>query len=149
MNALKQECIKNERKNERTKERNNERKKERTKEKFYHAGWWDLDWKKIAIPYPKKYSKSPSVVHSIRASCENAAMFSCKKSNLAGKVPTSKEGKKICSIKIFFICSIHHANCWGLIVKKKLLDKNIFYLLYTPCQLLGLDCKKNILSPHQ
>ena len=33
--------------------------------------------KNISMPYPKKYSKSPSVVHSIRASCENAAMFSC------------------------------------------------------------------------
>ena len=43
--------------------------------------------KNISMPYPKKYSKSPSVVHSIRASCENAAMFSCKKSNLAGRVP--------------------------------------------------------------
>ena len=45
--------------------------------------------KKISMPYPKKYSKSPSVVHSIRASCENAAMFSCKKYNLTGRVPTS------------------------------------------------------------
>ena len=58
----------------------------------------------------KKYSKSPSVVHSIRASCENAAMFSCKKSNLTGRVPTSKEKKKI--------------------------DINIFYLLYTPCHMV-------------
>ena len=46
------------------------------------------------MPYPKKYSKSPSVVHFIRASCENAAMFSCKKSNLAGRVLICNRIKK-------------------------------------------------------
>ena len=45
-----------------------------------------INKKKIKIII-KIYSKSPSVVYPIRASCENAAMFSCKKSNLAGRVP--------------------------------------------------------------
>ena len=42
--------------------------------------------KNISMPYPKKYSKSPSVVHSIRAICEKTPKSkSCKKFNLVGK----------------------------------------------------------------
>ena len=101
MSALKHECIKNERKNERKKERKrgkkNERKKEREKKRtrekknerkknYTMQDDETLIEKKITIPYPKKYSKSPSVLHSIRAICEKTPKSkSCKKSNLVGK----------------------------------------------------------------
>ena len=62
-----------------------------------NMAWASLQKKKINKKKirKKKYSKSPSVVHSIRASYANAAMFSCKKSNLAGRVPTSRKKKKL------------------------------------------------------
>ena len=89
MSALKHECIKNERKNERKKEREEKRTREKKNERKKNYTMQDdetLIEKKIAIPYPKKYSKSPSVLHSIRAICEKTFKSkSCKKSNIVSR----------------------------------------------------------------
>merc|ERR1712208_270353 len=88
--------------------------------------------KKISMSYPKKYSKSPSVVHSIRASCENAAMFSCKKYNLADRVPFH------CTIVFFFTLNFFFVNIFFYSMPDTLIKKKIL------CHI-----QKNILSLHQ
>ena len=59
--------------------------------------------KNISMPYPKKYSKSPSVVHSIRAICEKTT---------ESKYPLYKKKK------IFFLFNQGHHPAW--IEKKKI-----------------------------
>merc|ERR1712208_285102 len=60
------------------------KKKKKIRYKYFLFALYTMPqgWGFIAKKNQKKYSMSPSVVHSIRASYDNAAMFSCKKSNL-------------------------------------------------------------------